>query len=83
MEEQERQERQEYECWKQWINAMFQAARVLSHDVPTRYEKTLMRSMVHHILEQHWGGTEYEKEYVYSCYEKWYGEPYREDEDEE
>ena len=77
------EERRQYEIWKSMVKAMFQAVFCIGHSVPARYEKTLMRSLVSHILEQHWGGTEYEKAFVYECYESYGWEPYEEDESDD
>lgn len=77
------QEKREYEIWKSMVRAMFQAVACIGHGVPERYGKTLMRGLVHHILEQHWGGTEYEKAFVYECYESYGWEPYEEEDSDD
>ena len=58
------------------IDCLFFAARDITFSIPGKFKKTVMRSMVHHALDQHNNGTKECKQLIYAAYEKWFGDPY-------
>lgn len=82
MERMSSEERREYESWKQFVVSMMMGARNIGLSVPDRYRRVLLRAMVRHIIQQYCSGQDYEIQHVYSCYEKWAGEAYIEDDTE-
>ena len=76
-------ERKEHEQWERLVKHLFQATLDLSFGVPAQYRQGLFESMVIHILDQHWGGTEFERAFVYQCYQTYVGERYKTPEERE
>jgi hypothetical protein len=69
--------------YKNMIDTLFFGARNTTFSIPDRYRLTVMKGMLHFAMEQLNGGSEEEKTIIYAAYEKWTGEPYSNDSDDD